>query len=211
MALFHCPFCPFEDGNSEMLLQHVGLIHPETDDSPFIVKDSGRQKRRSVGEVKGGAKLRDTASEHGYIECECGEIVLLSEFSSHSDLHLAEGMAFDEAGKAEFSHDTTILSRDQSPFPNAGSFTPDWPANIGASSDGHPSSRPSSKSRPRGTVQKHPYTVKDWANVLLGTNPPPRPKVTRARRRGAKRLGVRYSHIWRTRKPSIDRIYRKQI
>ena len=193
MSFYRCPFCPYADDNSDVLVQHVGLVHPETDTSPFHVKNTSEQERKSMGRVREGVGPRDAPSEDDYIECECGETVLLSEFSSHSDLHLAEGMASEEAEKADLNSDTTILSRYQSPYPDVKTFTPQSSANATSSTENHLSPASTSDSRPRGTVQKHNYTIKDWANVLLGTNPPPRPKTTKAKRRSARRLGVRRS------------------
>ena len=193
MSFYRCPFCPFADDNADILVQHVGLVHPETDTSPFLAKNTPEQERKSMERVREGVGPRDAPSEDGFIECECGETVLLSEFSSHSDLHLAEGMASEEAEKADLSSDTTILSRYQSPYPDTGTFTRQSSANATSSTNNQLSPASTSTSRPRGTVQKHSYTIKDWANVLLGTNPPPRPKTTKAKRRSARRLGVRRS------------------
>lgn len=169
-------------------MQHVGLVHPETEDSPFVVKDEG-EKRKSVDRVGEGAGSRGATAGDGYIECECGETVLLSDFSSHSDLHLAEGMAFEEAEKAGLNSDTTILSREQSYYSDADTLTSNRPSDASSYSTGRSSTSSSSRFRSHGAVQKHPYSIKDWANVLLGTSPP-RPKTTKARRKSSKRLGV---------------------
>ena len=171
-------------------MQHVGLVHPETDDSPFVVKDEAENKRKSAESVGAGAASRGATSDDGYIECECGETVLLSEFSSHSDLHLAEGMAFEKAEKIDISSNTTILSRDRSPYPDTGTFAPIWPSDASSPSNRDLGPDSTSNFQSRSTAHKHPYTIKDWANVLLGTSPPPRPKITKARRQSARRLGV---------------------
>lgn len=70
MALYHCPFCPFGDDDSQFLIQHVGLLHPESDDSPFIVKEGGKPKRSSAASAKESDPPRVAAAEDGYIECE---------------------------------------------------------------------------------------------------------------------------------------------
>ncbi len=170
-------------------MQHVGLVHPETGDSPFVVEDEG-QKRRSMDSVREGARSRGATSGDGYIECECGETVLLSDFSSHSDLHLAEGMAFEEAEKAGLNSDTTILSREQSYHSDADTLASKRSTDASSYSTDHSSLGSNPRSRSRGAVHKHPYSIKDWANVLLGSSPPPRSKTTKARRKSTKRLGV---------------------
>lgn len=170
-------------------MQHVELVHPETGDSPFVVKDEG-EKRKSVDRVGEGAGSRGATAGDGYIECECGETVLLSDFSSHSDLHLAEGMAFEEAEKAGLNSDTTILSREQSYYSDADTLASKRSTDASSYSSNHSSPGSNPRSRSRGAIHKHPYSIKDWANVLLGSSPPPRPKTTKARRKSTKRLGV---------------------
>lgn len=192
MALYHCPFCPFGDDDSNFLMQHVGLVHPENDDSPFLVKDEPEKQRKSMETHGEGSAPKAASSGDGYIECECGEIVLLAEFSSHSDLHLAEGMAFQESEKTDLISDTTIISRDQSPYPNDGPLAGGH-SDAKSSANGHLSAAHSSSPKRRSVPQKHPYSIRDWANVLLGNGPPPKPKTSKDRRRhkDAKRLGVR--------------------
>lgn len=72
MAFYQCPFCPFSDDDSSFLINHVGLLHPETEESPFLVKDDVEtmRTRRSSLEVAGA---RGVPSGEDYIECECGE------------------------------------------------------------------------------------------------------------------------------------------
>lgn len=71
MAFYHCPFCSFSDNDSSFLINHVGLSHPETDDSPFIAKDDVEENTPRSNDGWTGA--RDAPSDGGYIECECGE------------------------------------------------------------------------------------------------------------------------------------------
>ena len=70
MAFYHCPFCPFSDNDSSFLINHVGLSHPETDDSPFVAKDDVEE---GSPRNDGWTGARDAPSDGGYIECECGE------------------------------------------------------------------------------------------------------------------------------------------
>ena len=69
-ALYNCPFCAFGDDDSQFLVQHVGLVHPESDDSPFIVKEHGRAKSNSAVSIQDSAGSRGATSGDGYIECE---------------------------------------------------------------------------------------------------------------------------------------------
>ena len=70
MDFYHCPFCPFSDNDSSFLMNHVGLSHPETDDSPFIAKDDMEDH---IPRNDGWTGARGAPSDRGYIECECGE------------------------------------------------------------------------------------------------------------------------------------------
>ena len=72
MVFYHCPFCPFSNDDSSFLIQHVGLSHPETDESPFLVKDDGEDTQGGCGSP-GMEGTKGISSDGGYIECECGE------------------------------------------------------------------------------------------------------------------------------------------
>ena len=67
----YCPFCPFENDDDFLLIQHVETVHPENGESPIIVKGSPRQ-----------GPWDETRSSHGksdeddYIGCFCGEFCL---------------------------------------------------------------------------------------------------------------------------------------
>ena len=112
MEPLSCPFCDFTDQDSYFLLQHVELIHPENGESPFIATEqhhnesgsSSDNQKDNEGEAApqpeqttpsfaSSVELRPT-----YVECpyHCGELVSSTELTSHTDLHLAENMAFEE-------------------------------------------------------------------------------------------------------------------
>ena len=80
-----CPFCNFEDVEAAFLLQHINLLHPESEDAPYIVKNEQEQPHAS--------QLMEGA--HDWIECECGEFCLLSQFQDHFDLHRTEDADID--------------------------------------------------------------------------------------------------------------------
>lgn len=116
-----------------------------------------------------------------------GETILLAEFSSHSDLHLAERMALEQAGKTDYDVDTVILSRDDSSLPESRPIRAPCTMNPRGGRSGPETSLSQAAQSP---PHRHPYSIKEWANVLLGTAPPLRPKASSRTRRSAKRLGV---------------------
>lgn len=82
-----CPFCPYVDYDYRYVIEHVECCHPEFGDSPFIVKHDEAmlpQKKKKDPDL---ADSSNAPSDEEYVECECGEVVMLSEFTSHSALH----------------------------------------------------------------------------------------------------------------------------
>ena len=105
MEKMPCPFCEFTDTDSYFLMQHVELIHPENGESPFLVRGDDEPSRAYLG---GGEEitqqgnqgpLSQLSKENEYVKCpyDCGELVPTTELSSHTDFHVAEGMALAEA------------------------------------------------------------------------------------------------------------------
>lgn len=112
MDRFSCPFCDFSDQDSYFLMQHVELNHPENGESPFIAAELDEDGSRSSSSNQRDNEM-EVALQHKqippslasslespatYIECpySCGELVASYELTSHTDLHLAENMAFEE-------------------------------------------------------------------------------------------------------------------
>lgn len=103
-----CPFCPFSDADSSFLEVHIDHCHPENGGPGTLTPDlSGLARSPSP------LPTEDDSTEK-YVDCPhgCGETVTAAELSTHLDLHLAEGIAFEENGV------------DQRPF-NADSPDPD--------------------------------------------------------------------------------------
>lgn len=86
------------------MLQHVELIHPENGESPFLVKEeqgpaivqSSSRHPRDLSE----AVATDAADTNvRYVTCpyNCGEHITQAELFLHTDFHVAERMAFEEA------------------------------------------------------------------------------------------------------------------
>ncbi|OAX79881.1 hypothetical protein ACJ72_05797 [Emergomyces africanus] len=105
-----CPFCDFSDSDPIFLTQHVELCHPENGESPFIATEelSPTTLQDHNADHKLGdfpvpsidSSANDNDPLYGYADCphDCGEIISTAELSNHLDLHMAEGMAFEESG-----------------------------------------------------------------------------------------------------------------
>ena len=112
---------------------------------------------------------------------------------------MAEGMALEDAEQIENDVETTILSRHQPTYTDTNFSTEVCPSN---SKNSLPPSVQSSSagSRSKTSSHGHAHGVREWANVLLGSNTPaPRARTARARHRDARRLGVGLTTWSRTR------------
>ena len=117
-------------------------------------------------------------------------LVLLSEFSGHSDLHVAEGIALQDEKEIDQDMETTILAREEHPHEGAESKL-----SVMALDAKDPLPRPmrtsTAVSRSNTGSHRHAYGFKDWASVLLGsTAAKPRAKTAESRQKHARRLGV---------------------
>ena len=184
--LLNCPFCDFIDHDHIFLLQHVETIHPEGGQpSPFAVREELEELIHPVeapAEEMEGA--RDDSPE--YIECQCGEFCLLTEFESHLELHYAESMGFDETSKAPVdvaAPDTTIHRASNTPI------------HIVTSGPSRAVPIRSVVDRPhRSSGRKTGSAVRDLVDVLCHSTSPPSKKLSQpARSRVPRRLGVRDS------------------
>ena len=102
-----CPFCSFEDSDTDFLIQHVNMCHPESDligglasevHNPAVAADDATENLRM-------SDPEECLNEPLYIPCPhgCGEPVLTSEVASHLDLHAAEALALDDLGVYDHS------------------------------------------------------------------------------------------------------------
>jgi hypothetical protein len=107
MALLECPLCPFSviHADNYVLQLHFEQVH--TEDSPFRIENDpeqlppplpprpSSQQSTHVDE----ATPSYTGDENNVLcpEPDCGEVVLLSDFNEHLDLHAAATLSFDEA------------------------------------------------------------------------------------------------------------------
>ena len=188
-----CPFCDFTDRDHYFLLQHVETIHPEGGrPSPFAVRAQLTHQFKPPAEELEGA--RGSSSE--YIECQCGEFCLLTEFESHLEMHSAEGMGFDEtlrvAAGAAVPKPTFHPGEASSPQADFPSPTPLHRVTSGPSRP-IPISAVVERSH-RSTSRKSGSAIRDLIDVLrYSTSPPSRKPSQAARNRVPRRLGVRDS------------------
>ncbi|KAI9772965.1 MAG: hypothetical protein M1840_008847 [Geoglossum simile] len=89
-----CPFCGLTENDPYSFLLHIETFHAEGE-SPFVVREPGQERN---GDHTESRTEGSEDSEGDYADCPeegCGESILLVELQSHSDLHLAEKMAYD--------------------------------------------------------------------------------------------------------------------
>lgn len=188
-----CPFCPFSDHETYFLMQHVELCHPESGESPFMVKESAGRQAESFNDVESTSTSDVSSEDEAYIECECGESVVLKEFESHTELHRDEGMALDEGEKkaANMAASRSPLRASHASFSGADRM----PAV--SLSDVNPGQRDpldintviKHRSCSKDTRQRH--GVNKWKGLLLGTSSSTgRPKTAKDKHKSVRRLGV---------------------
>lgn len=181
-----CPFCPFNSYDSYSVMEHVECCHPESGVSPFNVQEDEGMSRLAGGHDEEAASVSDAPSqEDDYFQCDCGEVVMLSEINSHMALHESEETTVDEAAPAAiFNHGRSALNND--------SLARVSMADIGTYPSKHSSSKSHVRHRSRTSKDNSHHGVKDFVGVLLGSNSSPsRQKVARAKSRAPRRLGVR--------------------
>ena len=186
-----CPFCNFTDHDHYFLLQHVETVHPEGGrPSPFAVGvEVTRKKEIPIEET---TAVQDSSSE--YIECQCGEFCLLTEFQSHLEMHYAERIGFDETSRAsaDIAASEAIVrhGKDSSPQMKFSSPTP-LPFVTSGPSQPIPIRSVVERSH-RSAGRKSGNAVRDFIDVLRhSTSPPSRKAAQAARNRAPRRLGVR--------------------
>ena len=188
-----CPFCSFTDNDHYFLLQHVETVHPEGGrPSPFAVGVEVTRKREIPVEETTG--VQNSSSE--YIECQCGEFCLLTEFQNHLEMHYAERIGFDETSRA--SADTAaseaIIRQGKDSPPQMESSSPTPPQFVTSGPSQPIPIRSVVERSHRSTGWKSGNAVRDFIDVLRhSTSPPSRKPAQAARNRAPRRLGVRDS------------------
>ena len=184
--LLNCPFCDFTDHDHIFLLQHVETIHPEGGQpSPFAVRE---ELEELIHPVEAPAEEMEGARDHSseYIECQCGEFCLLTEFESHLEMHYAESMGLDETSKApvDVTAPDSTIHRASNTSIHIVTPSPSRPVPIRSVVD----------RQHRSSSRKAGSAVRDLVDVLChSTSPPSRRLSQPARSRVPRRLGVRDS------------------
>ncbi|KAF7592595.1 hypothetical protein BBP40_012682 [Aspergillus hancockii] len=92
-----CPFCPFSDPDSNFVIEHIELCHPENNTSSNI--DDCKEVTSLKQTTSDCQQYSNGADEHlgKYVDCPhgCGDIVLATKLSTHLDLHFAEEATYE--------------------------------------------------------------------------------------------------------------------
>ncbi|KAF2272286.1 DUF1671-domain-containing protein [Westerdykella ornata] len=105
MDLLECPLCPFSvlKKDNYVLQLHFEQIH--TEDSPFRIENDPEPlppavvpEKPSPTSSNDGDTPSDLEDENSVLcpEPDCREVILLSDFNTHLDLHAAATLSFDE-------------------------------------------------------------------------------------------------------------------
>ncbi|KAJ5466751.1 hypothetical protein N7539_009480 [Penicillium diatomitis] len=96
-----CPFCSFSDTDASFLQMHIDHCHPENGDWQTPLHSSELNAWEDMGSRSRSPLPRALSEDPAekYVDCPhgCGETVTTAELSTHLDLHLAEGIAFEDA------------------------------------------------------------------------------------------------------------------
>ncbi|KAL8761835.1 MAG: hypothetical protein Q9184_002078 [Pyrenodesmia sp. 2 TL-2023] len=187
-----CPFCPFSDPSPYFLAQHIERLHPEPDEPSFVSRHFLEDDEIDSKE----ATISRDAPSQDYIECECGEAVLLSEFDDHVQFHSAEsadmGMGTTQlpAGVALTApQDSNRWSLPMQPV----DLNTDTGADNHATPFGHSCGTKPSKAKQDASYDRHDkqhHTVKEWIDLLLGSYASPtRTKNYATHPKDVRRLG----------------------
>lgn len=109
-VLLTCPLCSFSVLRSDSYVLRLHFEQEHTDDSPFAIEDDPeplpplppRPSSNRPTDVGADSEEQDTPSDsddENNVLCpepDCGEVVPLSDFNYHLDLHAAASLSFDE-------------------------------------------------------------------------------------------------------------------
>lgn len=191
MGPLSCPFCPLFDPSPYFLAQHVETVHPEPDEVPFVPRKFLAEDH--AVDPKEAATVPDAPSQ--YLECQCGEAILISEWDDHFQGHTAESA--DAANDmAEIIGEARFPALEDSIGASATSARLDLAKSMPEAT--HPVQTKQSKlmKNSRGLYHRDQYTARDWVTRLLGPDAS-RKKANSANHKDAKRLGVSSSSFRR--------------
>lgn len=101
-SLSACPFCDFRHEDVDFLFGHVNSLHPDPADAPrtAVMQDRGKEPPPAfISSGEGGSE---------WVECDCGEVCLISDFSDHLALHEAENVACVDEPKTVLENTSVI-------------------------------------------------------------------------------------------------------
>lgn len=189
MAL-QCPFCLFAEFDSYAVIEHVECCHPETGESPFVVRHDEEMSRSDAlrNEMLALTFSKNPLQDEEYFECDCGEVVRLIDINSHMALHGFEETVVSEDTSAAILRRNKLSSVDDlqvdsiSPADDV-TFPP------------KPASSKLHKRRSHGVTHKSHHGhhgPKNLVDVMFASKSSrSRPKKTIARDDKPRRLGVR--------------------
>lgn len=186
-----CPFCPFADFESYAVIEHVECCHPETGESPFVVRQDEVMSRSDAmyNEMLTRTLSENPSQDEEYFECDCGEVIRLLDINSHMALH-----EFEETVVTE-DPSTAILRRNKLPSVDDLQVALISPAD-NSTFPTKPASSKSQKRRSRGVNHKShhgQHGARDLVDVIFTSKSSrSRPKKTIARDDKPRRLGVRH-------------------
>lgn len=183
-----CPFCPYVDYDYRYVIEHVECCHPEFGDSPFIVKHDEALLPQDKEKYPDLVDSSNAPSDEEYVECECGEVVMLSEFTSHSALHDMEETAANIAVP-------TTLHPINSPSPNIEDLilNPVLENSVYKLDYSVPRSvhRSAVRHTPHAGRHRKHRTIQDFMSVLLGSSSSHTLiEAAKTRSKAPRRLGV---------------------
>ena len=101
--LLACPFCDFHHEDVDFLFGHVNSLHPDPVGAPRTdeIQDRGKEPPPPtfISSAGGGSE---------WVECDCGELCLISDFSDHLALHEAEDVACVDEPKTVLENTSVI-------------------------------------------------------------------------------------------------------
>jgi hypothetical protein len=190
-----CPFCDFADSDAYFLTQHVELCHPENGESPFIARESPDPARPVSSEDQTHTEHHENApqddTEEEYIDCphDCGESLLTTELQSHLDMHVAEGIALEDAAGGSSEEAEAAVEADDEYYNIEANFSTDLPRALRNRQSNKASRRrtqplQSAKPQKKGSIMemiRGPSENKSSSKTNLDGRPLQRLGVSRAR------------------------------
>jgi hypothetical protein len=161
-AVIECPFCSFSDSLLQYIAQHIEYCHPDKHDSPDRLNSY------------------ESCSELEYIECECGEDVVFSEFTGHMVLHLSEEMTAGSNPNNEGNSPTSSSPATEIATDTTSQLNPQWMKRV------------SVKHTDYSEQPKIPHPIRNLAGRFFGLSSfNTRPYIPKRRHKAPQRLGVR--------------------